>query len=173
VDVDGLVVGGTRILRPLVVALAARGDRIAVVARGREALARLAAEVGVEPLAVDYSDEEALARTLGGRRFDYAVAYMPSATAAGRGIVARCSDRVVHVLPSAFLGSDVGEEDLAAAAPAGRLRTTRLLLGWAETPAGTRWHDAAEISQAAVAALDERPGVRVLGVGRPAANRPS
>ena len=61
-----LVVGGTGMLREVVLRLAAKGDVVSVVARDATRLTALAREAPtrINPIAVDYSDDEGLVASL-------------------------------------------------------------------------------------------------------------
>ena len=145
-----LVVGATRILRPVAIALAAAGDDVLGVARTRRDLDALAAEYpGITGVPVDWSDRDRLAAALAGRRIRRAVLYCPGAPDATLRLIARTvTGAVVHVLPSAAATP-------GAAPVATRPRWRHLQLGWTGDP--PRWHTPEEISAAALDVL--RTGV--------------
>ena len=167
------MIGGTRILRPLVLALAARGEDVTVVARTQTALDELRREARgeVRALRCDYGDSLGFVALLERELpFAVAVAYMPGAPAASVRAVAASAEQIVHVLPSAFARPGIAGDELEAAAPAARGRTAQLLLGWTQQ---RRWHTPDQISVAALDLLDSGRPEGVLGLTRPWDDRPT
>jgi hypothetical protein len=155
-----LVVGATGILRPAVVALAARGDDVTGVSRGVAGIPD-----GVRALAVDARDRDALAATLGGRHWDRAIVYRNAVRAESLPeIELRVEGRLVLVRTSGAADPARGDEPLE--------RPNVLQLGWTDDGSGgTRWHTREEISEAALAVFDDGE-YRMLGVVRPWRDRP-
>ena len=155
-----LVVGATGILRPAVVALAARGDDVTGVGRGVAGIPD-----GVRALAVDARDRDALAATLGGRNWDRAIVYRNVVRAESLPeIELRVEGRLVLVRTS-------GAADPVRGEPSQRPGV--LQLGWTGDGAGgTRWHTPEEISAAALEVFDDGQ-YRMLGVVRPWDERPA
>ncbi|WP_162240777.1 hypothetical protein [Leifsonia sp. Leaf264] len=153
-----LVVGASGVLGPAATILASRDWRVTGVARNR----RL--PDGVEALFVDAAQRERLEKALAGRRWDAAIVYAPALSDASLDVVRAAVDgAVVEVRVSAAADPALGEFVVLP---------NVLQLGWrAEADGSTAWHDAAEISAAAVAVLDDGRG-RVLGAVRPWEHRP-
>jgi hypothetical protein len=169
------VVGGTGILRPAALALAAQGRRVTVLARG----ARDEPGTGLSGAPADATDMMALAAALDAAiaargPLALALVYAPFAPAAAQAAVARrVPGTLVHVLTSRWSapGVDPGERD--AWAPDGPGPTRRLLLGWAvEADGTTRWHTPAEVSAAALSAAHSAQRESALGALRPWSDRP-
>lgn len=165
-----LVVGATGVLRPAVLDLVGGGTEVIGLARDRGRLAALATACGpgFRPLAVDYTDDAALAGALAevpAPGFSAALLYCPGAPAtAVRLLAERVSGRVVCLLTSSWARP-------GRRRPAYGVSCVELLLGWAREAAGTRWHTPAEISRAALDVLASgRPGT--LGTVRPWRDRP-
>ncbi|MFJ4702027.1 hypothetical protein ACIP5N_28100 [Streptomyces sp. NPDC088768] len=184
-----LVVGATRVLRPSVRALVARGTAVTAVARDGRALAKLAAECGplVRALAAD-AGAPGFARALrdagGHGGFTGALVYTPALPAPRAKDLLR-GTRVL-ILPSAWAAPDAARTAPEAAGPSGASAWTpddlpaetagsrRLVLGWHATPGASRWHTPAEISAAALALLDAPARTdAVLGEVRPWSARPA
>lgn len=156
-----LVVGATGVLAPAVPLLLDAGHDVVAVARTAADLAALSERYGdgVRTLVAD-----ATLSSFDPGRLDGAILYGPATSAATvSGVVATCDGPVVQVLTSA--AADPGRT-LPPAEPGVR----RLLLGWT---ADGRWHDAAQISRAAVdRLLGDDEAETVLGVVRPWSGRP-
>lgn len=179
-----LVVGGTAILRPAVVALRAAGRVVAVLSRSRDRLVALPA--GTAGVVGDLADPAGLAPVLAAPgHLSAGLAYLPDAAGA-EGVPALAVLRaavdgplVVILTTAAAAAGPERPVDLDAIAAnlrrrlvaAGDLRL--LLLGWRpmRTGAPARWHTPAEISAAALECLDD-PTPRLLGVVRPWTDRP-
>ncbi len=155
-----LVVGGTGMLRPVSLALAA-GGCTAVVARPGRRLASLAAESSaILPVGVDWHDgpalDGALARIVAERGpFNLCVAWIHSDAPAAPLAVARrvCGD-FVHVLGSAV--ADPARRDGARRARFERLpglRYREVVLGFVREGGGSRWLTDAEIAAGVLAAV--------------------
>ncbi len=151
-----LVVGGTGILAPAVVGLAARGMVVSIVSRNKHRTS----DIG-DIVVADVTNVPNFVTALGDRRFDLALAYLPFGDQAAWDVIDARADRVVQVLTSAYAAPDGPEPPLP-----GR---PRLILGW--HPSG-RWHTPEEISAAALA-LTESGDEAVLGVTRPWDGRPA
>lgn len=175
-----LVVGGTGMLAPAVAALAAQGSPTFVVARRPQ---RLGMVTGVVPVVGDWRDPAALTGAVrqaltshGCSVVDRAVTwihgpYRDRMHEALAGILA--PDAVVVSLHGSA-GADPSRTAPAAPpvhAPPRRYRT--VVLGFADQPAGgTRWLTHQEISQAALAALDDPQPIQVAGRVSPWQDRP-
>jgi NAD(P)-dependent dehydrogenase (short-subunit alcohol dehydrogenase family) len=180
-----LVVGGTGILRPAALALAARGHTVTVVARRPGPLEALAAEVAplagsVHPQPADWHDPDALERAVGDATaargpFDLGLLYLSDAPDESlRRLAARARPaRVVHVLVSRHGAPGLGPAERERAAVAGTQASCRVLLGWDASGAQPRWHTPEEVSRAALAAADALAGEVVLGTVRPWSQRPT
>ncbi|MGC5395231.1 hypothetical protein ACPXCP_05695 [Streptomyces sp. DT20] len=183
-----LVVGATRILRPAVRALAARGCAVTAVARSEDGLRRLVAETPgrVGPLAADVTTPgfgDVLHRATERSGLTGALVYAPSGTPAA--IEALTRDLVVRgpvvllltsewAAPESFAGQAAPwtpDSLPASSCPARDCR--RLVLGWNRDAGGARWHTPQEISAAALDLLGA-PAEQdsVLGTFRPWEERP-
>ncbi len=151
-----LVVGGTGILAPAVVGLAARGMVVSIVSRNKHRTS----DIGDIVLA-DVTNVPSFVTALGDRRFDLALAYLPFGDQAAWDVIDARADRVVQVLTSVYAAPDRPQPPLP-----GR---PRLILGW--HPTG-RWHTPEEISAAALE-LAFSGNDAVLGVTRPWGERPA
>ncbi|MFF7331854.1 hypothetical protein [Streptomyces sp. NPDC008150] len=188
-----LVVGATRILRPAVRTLAARGARVTAVARDAAALDVLAREHEgrVRPLAADVTTADLgarLRRAAGPDGFSGAVVYAPTAPARtvvdvlrpllprGPLVLLLTSEWAApaphgHARPA---GPTAWTPDLLPPALRARPACRPLVLGWRRRTDGARWHTPEEISAAALELLDTDAGTSaVLGTVRPWADRPA
>ena len=147
-----LVVGSTGILRPAAAALAADGAHVIGVSRTG----------GDGSIAVDARDAVALLAALDGQKWCQALVYRPAVSEESLAFLrAATSGRCVVVLASDE--ADPANGDVA-------VLDDTLQLGW-HTGDVPRWHNAAEVSDAALAVLaDGAP--RVLGAIRPWSSRP-
>ncbi|MFF3172211.1 hypothetical protein ACFVQ0_06280 [Streptomyces sp. NPDC057900] len=186
-----LVVGATRILRPAVTALAARGSAVTAVARSEDDLCRLVAETPgrVGPLVADVTAPGfggVLHRAIGRSGLTGALVYAPSGTPAALEALTRdlvVGGPVVLVLTSRWAAPEASTEQAGRAgrwtpdslpAPAWPAQDCRrLVLGWHRDAGGARWHTPQEISAAALGLLDA-PAEQdsVLGAVRPWGERP-
>lgn len=177
-----LVVGGTGILAPAVLALAERGDAVGVLARGRERLDAVVASARerggrAHAIRADLEDPEGLGRALAGARaehgpFDFALAYLPTAPdTAARALAAAVDGVVVHVLTTEWAAPGTRAADRAARAAPGGAGAKVVVLGWAGSGGTPRWHTSEEVSAAVLAGL-EAPGETVVGRLRPWEDRP-
>lgn len=184
-----LVVGATRVLRPAVRALAARGASVAAVARTASELDALARESpgDVRPLVADATADDfgaRLRRAGGPAGFTGALVYapvLPPRAVTGQVAAALGAAPLVLILTSEWAAPGNGAPASAPwaphllpaeARPGGPRRP--LVLGWRGTGPGTRWHTPEEISAAALALLDDPHGAdAVLGEVRPWTARPS
>jgi hypothetical protein len=160
-----LVVGGTGILRPAAVALAAAGAAVSVVSR----------RAGAADVRADLAQPGSLGVALGAeRRFDAALAYAPWATADNLAeLAARVDGVLVHVLVSAWAAPGVRARERDTWARAGGRRTVWLTLGWVPGADGeVRWHTPEEVSAGGLAALGGGRAEQHLGQLRPWAARP-
>jgi NAD(P)-dependent dehydrogenase (short-subunit alcohol dehydrogenase family) len=166
-----LVTGATGILRPAVDVLAARGNRVHALARGAAALA---SHRNVVPVVADFKHPESVRRALDRlKRMDAAVLYLPGAgDEITRLIAAAVDGPVVELFTSRWGEPSNGEDAPSIAAVDLPSVGVALLLGWTYDPdGGVRWHTAAEISKAALEALDTRRPAQ-LGTLRPWRDRP-
>ncbi|MEV0845068.1 hypothetical protein AB0J21_04120 [Streptomyces sp. NPDC049954] len=184
-----LVVGATRVLRPAVGTLAARGASVTAVARTAGELDALARESpgDVRPLAADATADDfgaRLRRAGGPAGFTGALVYAPALPPrAVTGQVAASLDAgpLVLILTSEWAAPGNGAPASAAWAPHLLPAGARpgdacrpLVLGWRGTGPAVRWHTPEEISAAALALLDDPRGTdAVLGEVRPWTARPS
>lgn len=183
-----LVVGATRILRPAVTALAARGCAVTAVARSEDGLRRLVAETPgrVGPLVADVTTPGfggVLHRATDRSGLTGALVYAPSGTPEALEALTRdlvVSGPVVLVLTSGWAAPEASAERAgpwtpdslpASSRPAPGCR--RLVLGWHRDAGGVRWHTPQEISAAALDLLGA-PAEQdsVLGTVRPWEERP-
>jgi saccharopine dehydrogenase-like NADP-dependent oxidoreductase len=163
-DAGVLVVGASGILAPAAAKLVAADGGAPVTGVGRVR----PMPSGVEAIAVDARDAEALRWALGARRWGCAVVYAPAVTDASLPVLRAAVDGpVVLVRTSAAAAPSPEEPD----APAPEPGPWTLQLGWAPGVGGARWHTPEEISDAALAVLRDGAG-RTLGAVRPWADRP-
>lgn len=163
-DAGVLVVGASGILAPAAAQLAAAdgGAPVTGIGRGRPMPS------GVEAIAVDARDAEALRRALGARRWGCAVVYAPAVTDASLPVLRAAVDGPVVLVRTSAEATPPPEEPEAPAPEPG---PWTLQLGWATGAGGARWHSPEEISEAALAVLRDGAG-RTLGAVRPWADRP-
>lgn len=145
---------------------------MAALARSSADLAGLAEQCDgvVQPVAVDYADVERLRSALTGP-FDAALIYAPQASAAVSALLrAAVSGPLIELVTSAAAEPNTDDEPFdPAAQPSEAGQRWTVLLGWR---ADRTWHAPAEVSAAALRALDERRNV-VLGLVRPWSDRPT
>ncbi len=152
-----LIVGASGIFAPAAVTLLSRGVPVTGVGRSRPM------PDGVEALRVDATDASALASALGARRWTDAVVYAPAVSDASLALLGAAVDaRTVVVRTSADADPARGEAEIP---------DDTLQLGWTGDSASPRWHSPTEVSDAALAVLDDGIG-RTLGCVRPWAERP-
>lgn len=162
-----LVAGATRILRPALDELRARGNVVFGLARGAAALAEID---GVQPVVADLTDASSIRATLRNLpRFDAALVYAPSAAVGVLPLLAAQTDGpLVELFTSRWADPSDGRDGDPARLPSVGVP---LLLGWTSDGRATRWHTPAEISRAALEVLASgRPAV--LGSVRPWTGRP-
>lgn len=183
-----LVVGATRILRPAVTALTARGSAVTAVARSAAGLRGLVNETPgrVTPLKADVTAAgfgDMLHRATERSGLTGALVYAPAGpptaiealtrnlVVSGPVVLLLTSDRAA---PGVFAQqSTAWTPDSLPAWPCQGPDCRRLVLGWHRDAGGARWHTPQEISVAALALLDA-PAERdsVLGTVRPWEERP-
>lgn len=169
-----LVVGGTGILHPAARALAERGWRVTVLARGATD-----EPPGLFAAVVDVRDTPALGAALDEAisargPFDLALVYAPTAPATSmRAIAGRVAGRLIYVLTSEWAAPDAERAARDAWAPDGAGHPTqRVTLGWTYGPEGARWHTPEEVARATLDALENDAGETTLGTLRPWTDRP-
>lgn len=169
-----LVVGGTGILGPAARALAERGWRVTVLARGAtDGPQRFAAAVDVrDTTALGAALDEAIAAR---GPFELALVYAPTAPAASmRAIAGRVEGRLIYVLTSEWSAPEADRSERDEWAPDGSGRITqRLTLGWTYGEEGARWHTPEEVGDATLDALERDAPESTLGTLRPWNDRPS
>lgn len=166
-DAGVLVVGASGILAPAAAQLAAADGGAPVTGVGRVR----PMPSGVEAIAVDARDAEALRRALGARRWGRAVVYAPAVTDASLPVLRAAVDGPVVLVRTSAVAAPSPD---APEAPAPEPGPWTLQLGWATGAGGAggaRWHSPEEISEAALAVLRDGAG-RTLGAVRPWADRP-
>jgi NADPH:quinone reductase-like Zn-dependent oxidoreductase len=163
-----LMVGATGMLGEAVEQVAARAGRVVVVARGA-ARSSLAARDRVVPVSADWRNADDFMRAIeaanGLDGVDLAVLWMHATGAeAKRRLLARLARGqclVVDVVGSAALRDLRRLKPQSEALGPDALRVT-VVLGAIPTAGGHRWLDWPEISQAVIAAIDDRES-RVVG----------
>lgn len=157
-----VIVGASGLLWPAAAQLVMAGVAVVGVARSGDR----PMPDGVTPVLVDARDSDALTHAVAGAAADaedalvYEPASSPDAIAALSELV---RGRVVTVRTSWAADPALGEFAVAA---------DTLVLGWtADDAGGIRWHTRAEVSEAALAVLEDGAG-RVLGAIRPWSDRP-
>lgn len=167
-----LVFGATGILRPAVAELARRGATVLAVARSWEDLDRLAREHSgtVVPVAVDHGDVAALlAAVRGAGSPASALAYAPHGDErTWQALRLLVAGPVVQLLTTVQFAPVAGDAERLPARPGCAGDWHRLLLGWTRDRS---WHTPAQVSLAALAALDGRRD-GILGSVRPWSDRP-
>lgn len=171
-----LVVGASGILAPLALELAARGDEVVAVGREPSGLARLtssAANGAVRAIAADTTSKDDIRRVIDAAPYDHAIMYAPAVPPTMRPrLLERVVGRAVLVLTSAAADpqeAPAWHDAVAAARP--RPGDAVVLLGWAQDRGAARWHTPAEVSAAALRALDAGQD-SILGEIRPWNERP-
>lgn len=162
-----LVVGATRILRPALHELRARGDVVFGLARGAAALQEVD---GARPVVADLTSVASVRAALRELpRFDAALVYAPRAAAGVLPLFAAQTDGpLVEIFTSRWADPSDGRDGDPATLPSVGVP---LLLGWTSDGSATRWHTPVEISRAALDVLASgRPAV--LGTVRPWTARP-
>lgn len=184
-----LVVGGTGMLRGVVLELAARGFAVSVVARGLsrlEALAREAAAGGglVHPVTVDYHDTAALDRALAAAcdrwgAIELAVVWIHRTAPAAPMVVARWvggpqrPGRFFHLLGSAVADPSRPDPQRRAAYEAlPHLVYREVILGFVTEGHRSRWLTHQEIAAGVVAAIDADQPRFIVGTVEPWDRRP-
>lgn len=182
-----LVVGGTGMLREVVLHLTARDWIVSVVARGRDALGALAreAEPGrVEPLPLDYADDAALDTAVAGAierngplalvvawvrpNAPHALATIAHLADAGAGEAAGEPCRFFRVLGSAAADPARPRKGKGAAFRALEgIAYREIVLGFRIEGTHSRWNTKAEIAAGVIDAVERDAAETVIGVVRP------
>ena len=187
-----LVVGGTGMLREVVLRLAAQGLLVSVVARDPTRLTALALEVPnlINPIAVDYADDESLAASLADaiNRFGpltLAILWLRPGAPRALDTIARMADERAGEGAAGkcrlfrILGSAAADPALQRSGNGSRFRAMEgldyreIILGFRIEEAGARWNTVAEIAGGVVHAVDEDIEDFVIGVVRPWDKRPA
>ena len=172
-----LVIGATGILLPAVLSLSAAGLDVVAVGRDDRKLAPLAAATSVVTINGDLHDASALEATLRNARIEPAGAIIYSADASAtelRKIGALVNGPRLYVLASQF-GAPPGDDQQGVVDSEALDQTLHgcvLILGWAATPSGPRWHSPDEVSSAALEHFRARSS-GTLGTVRPWSQRPT
>ena len=165
-----MIVGATRILRPAVEVLVARGSPVVALARTQSDLDQLRASHpdAIDTVAVDYTDSKDLADMLAGP-YLAGLIYAPHADERTWAVLRRhVHGPVVEIVTSAAAAPADGEPFELAMVASPEPQRHRLLLGW--RPDGA-WHSPGEVSSAAVDVLVSRRDAQ-LGSVRPWSARP-
>jgi len=187
-----LVVGGTGMLREVVLRLAAQGYVVSVVARDAARLAALATEVPsrINPIAIDYSDNKGLAASLTESidRFGpltLAILWLRPGAPGTLDTIARMADEGAGEGASGrcrffrILGSAAADPALQRSGNGSRFRAMEgldyreIILGFRIEEAGARWNTNAEIAAGVIRAVDNNLDDFVIGVVRPWDKRPA
>ena len=187
-----LVVGGTGMLREVVLRLAAKGDVVSVIARDAARLTALArdAPTRINPIAVDYSDDEGLAASLAdaiNRVGPLALAILWLRPGAPRALdtIARMADEragegaATKCRLFRILGSAAADPALHRSGNGSRFRAMEglqyreIILGFRIEGTGSRWNTNAEIAAGVVHAVENDIDGLVVGVVRPWNERPA
>lgn len=174
-----LVVGGTGMLREVVLALAREGP-VSVIARGRARLDALAAAArGITPLCVDYGRradlEAALREAVRARgRFSLAVAWVhadaPGAAETAAGFVKGPFFHVLGSLEADPARADPGRRSRFAAVPG--ILYHEVILGFVRVGDRSRWLTDGEISRGVLDAVAAAEPRRIVGTVEPWSARP-
>ncbi len=183
-----LVVGGTGMLRGVVLHLAAAGWVVSVIARNADALAELAQAAAapgrVEPLPLDYSDDAALSAGVSGAierhgPLALVVAWVRPNAPNALGIIARLADgaageaagercRFFRILGSAAADPARERRGRGAAFRALEgLAYREIVLGFRIEGESSRWNTKDEIAEGVIRAIEEDLPESVIGVVRP------
>ncbi len=174
-----LVVGGTGMLRPAVHDLLAEGARVLVVARRPERAATgTSLDDKLRPIVADWTDpslwQETVRTALGGRRLHEALlwAHTPYDQEIHRSLDGMITPTatVVQLWGSADANPRSSRAWPEEYQPPRDYR--RVVLGFADSPAGTRWLTDREISEGAINALREPTAEQVVGRVEPWTDRP-
>lgn len=165
-----VVVGASGILAPLGLSLRSLGLPTTGISRG----GRLHEGMWDERVALDMQDVAAVTRWVArpGGSVAVVVAYSPAVAPATWPLLAALAENLVVVATSRWA------EPGSPAPPWAGLGAGVVQLGWAQGPAGSRWHTAREISDAVAAVLKggvtdgSPPRSVVLGSVRPWGDRP-
>lgn len=182
-----LVVGGTGMLRGVVLHLAAAGWVVSVIARDASALAELAEAAApgrVEPLPLDYSDDTALGAGVAGAiercgPLTLVVAWVRPNAPRALGIIARLADgaageaagercRFFRILGSAAADPSHERRGRGAAFRALEgLAYREIVLGFRIEGDASRWNTKDEIAEGVIRAIEEDLPESVIGTVRP------
>lgn len=190
-----LVVGGTGMLRGLVLHLVSRGFIVTVIARDAARLAALAKEVetrggAVVPIAQDYVDDEALHEALteaiaARGPFTLAVLWLRPGAPHALDTIARCADAgggeaAAHRCRFfRILGSAAADPALVRRGKGERFRAMEglayreIILGFRIEGDKARWNTNEEIASGVIEAVEKDLHDHVIGVVRPWEMRPS
>jgi len=183
-----LVVGGTGMLRGVVLHLAAAGWVVSVIARNADELAELAQAAAapgrVEPLPLDYSDDAALNAGVAGAierhgPLTLVVAWVRPNAPNALGIIARLADgaageaagercRFFRILGSAAADPSHERRGRGAAFRALEgLAYREIVLGFRIEGDSSRWNTKDEIAEGVIRAIEEDLPESVIGTVRP------
>ena len=184
-----LVVGGSGMLRGVVLHLASRGYAVSVIARRAEPLAMLADEVRatggrVQPLALDYADDDRLRHELARAiaehgPFVLVVAWIRPGAPRALDTVADCADAgggeaaVSRCRFFRILGSAAADPALQRKGRGARYRAMEgldyreIVLGFRIEGERSRWNSNEEIAAGVIDAIERDLDEHVVGVVRP------
>lgn len=190
-----LIVGGTGMLRGVVLRLAGRGFTVSVIARDSGRLAALAREAEgrsgqVVPIALDYADDAALhaalTRAIGEfGPFELAVLWLRPGAPHALDTIARCIDAGGGEAAShrcrffRILGSAAADPGLVRRTKGERYRAMEgiayreIVLGFRIEGDSARWNRNDEIAEGVIEAVEADLHDHIIGVVRPWAMRPS
>ena len=165
-----VVIGASGILAPLGRSLTSLGVRTTGISRGD----RLRAGAWDERLALDTQDVGSVASWVAdpGGAVATVVAYSPAVAPAVWPLLAALAENLVVVATTSWAAPG------SPAPPWAGSGAVVVQLGWAQEPAGSRWHTAREVSDAVAAVLEglvvngSTPRSTVLGSVRPWGDRP-
>ena len=177
-----LVIGGTGMLRGVVVELALRGHIVSVVARGGERLASLEreGEGRIHGLAADWNDASRLEQTIADSAVQrgpiaLAVVWIHSSSPEGPIAVARAvapARRFFHVLGSAAADPSRPDSGAQARFEALGLAYHEVILGFVVEGGRSRWLTNDEIAGGVLHSIDADMPRSVVGVVEPWSFRP-
>lgn len=176
---DVLVVGGSGMLRPAVHHLLGEGARVAVVARRPERAATgTDRDRRLVPVAADWAEPRQLVSRVvaarGDRLFAQAILWVhsPFGDALHPELASLLADDAVVVQLWGSARRDPPQDIDVPTAYAPPRRYRRVVLGFTDGPAGTRWLTDEEVSRGAVRALTDQEPVQVVGRVEPWSDRP-
>ena len=184
-----LIVGGSGMLRGVALRLAAKRGLVSVIARRADRLAELACEADagpgrVEPIALDYADDEALRAALArsvrqNGPFCLVVAWIRPGAPKALETIAQCADAAAGeaaTSPCRFyrvLGSAAADPAVRREGQGNRYRALEgldyreIVLGFRIDGEGSRWNSNEEIAAGVIEAVERDLTDHVVGVVRP------